>query len=144
MTMKISDGIRNWCASHDGTLIDSDDCDELRVFSNRIDDEMAELPRDMDGLPIHAGDTVYLEDGRKADVSCVHIAQHSTSIDFQTCGDGRIFFSIEPKHFAHERPDSWERIADDIEESAGLFISENTLDGWAYRIRRLAEKEDKR
>lgn len=72
-------------------------------------------------------------------------AQHSTSIDFETCCDGRIFFSIEPKHFSHAYHDSWERIAADIEESKGtVLISENTLDGWAYRIRRLAEKEDAR
>lgn len=142
---KISNGIRNWCAAHEGTIIDSDDCDELRAFANRIDDEMAELPRDMDGLPIHAGDTVYLEDGRKADVSCVHIAQHSTSIDFETCGDGRIFFSIEPKHFSHERPDSWESIADDIEESKGtVFIDSSIICGWADRIRRLAKKKGQR
>lgn len=143
--MKISDEIRKWCACNEDTFVENDDFNELRALANRIDDEMAELPRDMDGLPIHAGDTVYLEDGRKADVSCVHIAQHSTSIDFQTCGDGRIFFSIEPKHFSHAYPDSWERIADDIEESKGtVFISETTLDGWAYRIRRMAEKEDER
>lgn len=145
---KISDEIREWCdirASNEVAFIDKYDCDKLRALADRIDNEMVELPRDMDGLPIHAGDTVYLEDGRKADVSCVHIARNSTSIDFETCDDGRIFFSIESKHFAHERPDSWERIADDIEESKGtVLISENTLDGWAYRIRRLAEKEDKR
>lgn len=145
MATKISDEIRNWCASNEGNSIDADDCDGLRAFANRIDDEMAELPRDMDGLPIHAGDTVYLEDGRKADVSCVHIARHGTSIDFETCGDGRIFFEIEPEHLAHTQPDSLERIADDIEKSKGtVSIDSVTLNDWASRIRKLAEREDER
>lgn len=143
MAMKISDELREF--------IDEEDLypryiAELRRIANRIDSEMAELPRDMDGLPIHAGDTVYLEDGRKADVSCVHIAQHSTSIDFETCGDGRIFFAIEPKHFAHERPDSWERIAYDIETVVPIDDEgdERFRHDIADRIRKLAAKEDKR
>ena len=41
--MKISNCIRNWCASYEGTLIDS---------------EMVELPKDADGVPIHVGDTL--------------------------------------------------------------------------------------
>lgn len=147
MAKRISDELRDWCDSAD---VDGDACGELRDLVDRIDNEMVELPRDMDGLPIHAGDTVYLEDGRKADVSCVHIAQHSTSIDFQTCGDGRIFFSIEPKHFAHERPDSWERIAKDLEDwsddNRTNWISDvfDRSAEFAHRIRKLAEKEGER
>lgn len=33
---KISDGIRNLCAFNKGTLIDNDDCDELRTLADRI------------------------------------------------------------------------------------------------------------
>lgn len=54
--MKISDGIRNRCALDEGTPIDSDGCDGLYTPADRMDNETAGLPRDMDGLPVHVGD----------------------------------------------------------------------------------------
>lgn len=53
----------------------------------------------------------------------------------------------------HERPDSWERIADELEAAKGWrdqngeyncivsSVSTKTLGDWADRIRRLAKKE---
>jgi len=54
---KISDEIRDWC-DYCGGIIDSDDKAELRALVDRIDAEMVELPRDADGAPIRAGDTL--------------------------------------------------------------------------------------
>ena len=66
MAKKISNEIRRWCASHEGTLISIDDSDELRALIDRIDAEMVELPKDADGVLIHVGDKVYLDDGHMA------------------------------------------------------------------------------
>ena len=147
--MRISDQIRNWCDLCDGELIDKEYCSELYALADCIDSEMVELPRDRDGVPIHVGDTVYLDDGRKADVSRINIARDHTSIDFQTYGDGRIFFAIEPRNFTHTYPDSWERIADELED----WSEDNRVNGdsevfdrasiFADRIRKLAEREGK-
>lgn len=43
----------------------SDDIhDEMRMLADRIDREMIELPKDMDGMPIHEGDKMHLDDGK--------------------------------------------------------------------------------
>ena len=57
--MKISDEIRQWCDICCDDYIDKDCCDELCKLADRIDDEMVELPRDADWVPIHVGDTVW-------------------------------------------------------------------------------------
>ncbi len=101
MTMKISDEIRKWC---DGADVDGNACGELRDLADRIDSEMVELPKDADGVPIHVGDTVYLDDGRMA---CV------TEIDFKRiceaiyCFDGSKYEAHHPSLTTHERPDSF-------------------------------------
>jgi len=111
---KISDEIRQWgIDTYSGDEIRA--IKELRALADRIDRELVELPRDADGAPIHVGDTVYLDDGRKYHVSRVNIARDHTSIDVNPCGTGRLFFSIEPTRFTHIAPDSLERIADELE-----------------------------
>ena len=122
---------------------------ELLALAERIDSELVELPRDADGVPIHVGDTVYLNEGREAKVFRVNIASDNSSIDFTTCCDGRIYNAIGPTYFTHTRPDSLERIADELEElsesnrvngSGEVFYRAGDL---AARIRRLADKEGK-
>lgn len=61
--MKISDELREF--------IDEEDLYPRYIaapwrIANRIDSEMVELPKTADGVPIHVGDTVYLDDVRKA------------------------------------------------------------------------------
>lgn len=117
------------------------DLRELDSIADRIDAEMVELPRDRDGVPIHVDDTVYLEGGRKATVTRIELIQGEHGIDFSVCGN---FFALGPEDFTHVPQDSFERIADDIEESKGtVFIESSTLGEWADRIRKLAAKEDK-
>lgn len=136
---RISDDIRNDFVRGDG--VDVVSYRKLLSIADRIDSEMVELPKDADGVPIHVGDTVYLEDGCTAKVTRIGIGIYEDGIYSLVFGYN---FSVRPKHVSHTKPDSLESIADDIEKSAGLFIGEKTLDGWAYRIRKLAEKEDKR
>lgn len=144
---KISDEIRKWCGICRDSCIDEDDCDKLRALADRIDSEMVELPKDRDGVPIHVGDTVYMSNGRKVYVSGINIARDHTSINSGPRGNGPIFFSIEPTNFTHTRPDSWERIANELEElsvdSSDNYCVSTHCSKLADRIRKLAAKEDK-
>jgi hypothetical protein len=133
-----SDELRNWCGRPASYK-------ELLALADRIDAETVELPRDRDGVPIHVGDTVYLDDGRKAEVRRIQISERENSIGFTVCGD---FFALWPEDFTHTAPDSWERIADELDEQAGSITKdgctwqEDAIHDFADRIRRLAERED--
>lgn len=125
-------------------ITSTDDYDELRYLADRIDAEMMELPRDRDGSPIHVGDTVYLDDGRKAKVTRIQLSEREHSIGFTVCGD---FFALWPEDLTHTNPDSWERIANELEEwsednrvngSGEVFYRARQL---SDRIRRLAKRE---
>ena len=119
----------------------------LMTIADRIDSEMVELPKDRDGEPIHVGDTVYLDDGRTAKVTRIGIGMDEDSIYTILYGDD---FSLTPGYVTHERPDSWERIADELEE----WSEDNRVNGddevfdragiFADRIRKLAKREDER
>lgn len=149
---KVSDEIRNWCELCGG-IIDSYDRDKLCALIERVDAELVELPKDADGVPIHLGDTVYAHgfpDG-KGGATC-----KVSSIELNEGDESRIKLDVggvvtyrTPSSLTHDLPDSFERIADDLE---GLsvdsmisdinLVSARALD-LAKRIRRLAEnKED--
>lgn len=144
---KISDEIRKWCAD-----LDSDDvlCTTatLYILADRIDAEMVELPRDRDGVPIHVDDTVYLDDMRSAKVIRIDIEPANPSIVCSTCDRKNGGYPqnnwYPPSDLTHENPDSFERIADELEAWC------NSVDGdacekprdLADRIRKLAAKED--
>lgn len=134
--MTISDEIRVWCDEAD---VDGNACWVLRDLADRIDREMVELPKDADGNPIHVGDTVYLESGSKADVKSIEFSHGEHSIVFTVRGKG---FLPSPQYLSHERPDSLERIAEELDvmvESAD-FADDAQLADLADRIRKLAEE----
>lgn len=140
---KISDQIRNWCDLCDGDLIDKEYCSELYALAGCIDAEMVELPRDRDGVPIHVGDTVYLDDGQKAEVISIVLAKCASVINCWTYGKSLAYMS---SGISHTRPDSWERIARDIEEPAFSDCEDTRRERReiAERIRKLAEREGER
>lgn len=113
---------------------------ELRDLADRIDAEMVELPKDADGAPIHVGDTVYgCRSGMKMTISELRMKTNGWSI---STSSGYLTDAAVTRN----RPDSWERIAYDIEtvvpiddESDERFRRE-----LADRIRKLAAKEDQR
>lgn len=143
--MKVSDELRQWCDICSGDFIGNDDCDELRELADRIDSEMVELPKDKDGVHIHVGDMVYLDDGRKAEVTRIGIGINDDGIFTLVYGDD---FSLTPWYVTHERPDSLERIAAELEE----WSEDNRVNGngevfdrardFSERVRKLAKKED--
>ena len=137
--MRISDELREWADVHCG-----EECEEyLGLLAYRIDREMVELPKDKGGNPIHVGDTVYLESGSKADVKSIEFSQGEHSIVFTARGKG--FF---PSHLSNERPDSLERIADELDEwrvAASCdcrikAVDEDIVHAIAERIRKMAKE----
>lgn len=130
------------------------DSHSLRRLACRIDNTMAELPRGKDGKPIHVGDTVYSKNGRAWHVRGITIGDMSKGDgrNILVTGDSGQWRDILPECLTHERPDSWERIADELERYAHDSCGEDEIDGatastlvdFARRIRRLAEREGKR
>lgn len=139
--MKISDAIRKWCGICRDSCIGEDDCDDLRALADRIDRETVELPKDVDGVPINVGDTVWgCNSGMKMTVKELR----TTGTDSWIITTSRGYIQ-QGSGVTHTRPDSLERIADEIEKLSmnPRGISWTTLKEWANRIRKLAEKEDK-
>ena len=136
--MKISDEIREWCNLPQAFSIP---CDELYELADRIDAEMVELPKDMDGVPIHIGDTAYLYNGFKAEVKSIEFNQGEQTVIFTVGFNG--FYP--PSAFTHTRPDSWERIADELDKWCdGADVNGDACGkprDLADRIRKLAKKE---
>jgi hypothetical protein len=138
---KISDKIREWCNdAYSGRKIRT--TKDLYALADRIDSEMVELPKDKDGRPIHVGDTVYLDDGRKAEVNRIAFTREKTSIDLLMCDKGSFLFSAAQMDITHTAPDSWERIAYDIETVVPIDDEddERFRRELAHRIRRLAKE----
>ena len=135
--MKISDEIRKWC---DRVDVDGDACEKPRDLADRIDAEMVELPKDADGEPIHVGDTVYgCRSGMKMIISELRMTANGWSIS-----TSRGY--LTDAEVTHTRPDSWERIAYDIETVVPIDDEgdERFRRELADRIRRLAAKEGQR
>lgn len=137
--MKISDEIRQWCDICCDDYIDKDCCDELRNIANRIDREIVELPRDADGVPIHVGDTVW---GCLSGMELIVNGMRLTDSWAVSTNHGLITRTSE---VTHERPESLERIADELDVIVGSadFSDDKKLADLANRIRKLAKEVDK-
>ena len=128
---------------------------ELYALAGCIDSEMVKLPRDRDGVPIHVGDTVYLEDGRKTEVVRIELTVEKVFVKetiiccFDFSNGVHKCVTRVPSKLTHERPDSFERITDELKRYANDSYSEDEIDGmtastlvdFADRIRKLAERE---
>lgn len=144
--MKVSDELREFA---DAEVLNAIQISDLKHIANRIDSEMVELPKDADGVTIHAGDTVWdVEDGMEFVVKSVTLyAVGVTKVD-AVC-DG-CHAHVSPDSFSHTRPDSFERIADELDEQAGSLTKdgytwqEDAIHDFADRIRKLAEKDGER
>ena len=146
---KISDEIREWVRR---ALADEHmDLRELDALADRVDRETVELPRDRDGVPIHVGETVYGEDGRAWHVRGVTIGEKSIAHPehvIRATSDAEQLRDLKPEWLTHERPDSWERIADELD----AWCDSSDVDGdacakprtLADRIRKLAKREGAR
>lgn len=139
--MKISDELREFVMSED---LGAYHIAELRRIADRIDAETVELPKDANGEPIHAGSELFEPDGTRWEVLRIEYCSDGVDIVPTT---GRAQLVLEPQDYrtmAHERQDSWERIADELDEMADAARSADDgcerLAGLAERIRRLANE----
>ena len=149
--MKISDELREWADVHCG-----EECGEyLGLLADRIDRETVELPKDRDGDVIHIGDVVYdSASGKRYIVKRLHLAEiWGVLWGVPTWGVSAYSGEyIDQAELTHTRPDSFERIADELEAAVkwcdqngdyGTGISSigsPTLHEWADRIRKLAKE----
>ena len=117
---------------------------ELEAIADHIDNELVELPRDRDGVPIHVGDVVYLDDGRKAEVTHIDLMWGTSCIACFASGKDHDCF---PSGISHTVPDSWERIADELDEMVDAAShADDTcekLSDIALRIRKLAKEGER-
>lgn len=143
--MKISDEIRNGFLRRDD--VGTEAYRKLLYIADRIDREMVELPRDMDGVPIRVGDV--LHDCEGDDDMRVDALRFNGQWEIRSD-----YGYTMPRWCVHKRPDSFGRIADDIEAAedwcdqngdygTGITsVSEETLRGWADRIRKIAKEDE--
>lgn len=105
---------------------------------------------DADGVPIKVGDTVYFVDGdaRPLAVERIDANGGEPAVDLVYAGERIHWHSANPEKLTHERLDSWERIASDMEDFAvdneingGHEVFDRAMD-FVDRIRKLAEKEE--
>lgn len=134
---KISDELRDYCKK---VLCYTPYYDKFWCFADLIDHEMVELPKDKDGRPIHIGDTVYgCRSGMKMTISELRMTANGWSIS-----TSRGY--LTDAEVTHTRPDSFERIADELDEMVDAADSADDrcemLANFADRIRKLAKRED--
>lgn len=111
---KISDEIRNFVErSYKDEYMDPK---ELLALADRIDAEMVKLPRDKDWKPIHCGDTVFLDDGREAEVKAIQFYDDGSATITCKMVDDFSFTRHTSSSLTHTRPDSLERLADELDE----------------------------
>lgn len=142
--MKLSDEIRKWADdAYSGRKIRT--TKDLYAIADLIDSEMLILPKTADDVSIHVGDTAYLEDWREVKV-IRFIFEHETPTIICSLDDNPDVVRL-PFELWHERPDSLERIVDDIE----AFGNEADINDTAVeflckiqeRIRDLAAKSER-
>lgn len=112
---------------------------ELRRIADRIDAEMVELPRDANDEPILPGDTVW------GCISGMQMAVHELELTDRWAISTDTGFIPKASAVTHVRPDSFEHIADELEE----WSEDNRVNGdsevfdrasiFADRIRKLAD-----
>lgn len=139
---KISDEIRKWCGiTASIEQLSTEEIKVLHELADRIDDEMIELPKDGDGEPIHVGYTVYnFESGKELYVKelCLNNEWYIWT-NYGLVDDTSVI--------THIRPDSLERIADELEDANflhrdGWGDATPQLREWADRIRKLAKEHE--
>ena len=140
---KISDEIRKWCEDDGEGAMRT--IKQLYTLADRVDREMVELPLDRDGVPIHVGDTVYLEDGRMAEAYSIKFKNCETNVLCRTPSGCYGYVYRLPNKLTHNCPDSFGRIADDMDNFADANYASGLLKqgikDFADRIRKLAKEQ---
>ena len=146
---KISDEIRNWREFEDGTecggFVTKASFNKLLALVDRIDGEMVELPQSADGKIWTGREVCFWTGATERDRHKLYSLVYFNGKWYveDDCGNR---YAVEPVW--HERPDSLERIADELDEMVDASDSADDrcekLSDLADRIRKLAEKEGER
>lgn len=93
-------------------------------------------------------DTVYGEDGMSYKVVSINFGRWPGGVMVNAVNGFSKWRDLIPGQLAHTNPDSWERIADELDEMVDAADSADDrcekLADLADRIRKLAKKEDER
>lgn len=142
--MSISNDIRKWynlC----GCIIDSGDKAELRDLVDRIDTETVELPKSADGKIWTGREVCFWTGAKEEDWHELNSLIYYENVKW--CIEDSNWQRYPAESVWYERPDSWESIADEIDEMVDASDSSDDryekLADLAKRIRKLAEKEKK-
>lgn len=142
---KISDEIRGFVRrSYEDEYMDPK---ELLALADRIDAEMVELPKDADGVPVHLNDTVYDSRGYECHVNSMTLYSNGDDATVRV-GDGVCSTAVTTYVLTHKRPDSLERIADELNdwrkgavEERRIRTSDNDdVNDFIDRIRKFAKE----
>lgn len=126
-------------------VADEWDVTPLYALADRIDAEMVELPKDADGKPMHLRDKIYDLNGYEHAVISLNL-YNDLGVPTWMVGIG-FGNEVSPRDLTHTRPDSLERIADELDEWRFEHMHDLVADGlndlrlFAERIRSLAERE---
>ena len=75
---------------------------------------------DADGVEIHVGDTVYEPNGQSGIVIAVHPS--TRCVDLRQ--DGCYAYAMDTQRLTHTRPDSWERLEEDIAKYPCIYAED--------------------
>lgn len=121
---------------------------ELNEIANLIDERMVEWPLGADKKPVRPGQTVYLSplgNTRDGFVRGISFDTDGPTVCVEREG---ALMAMMPEWLTHERHDSFERIADELDAWCDSVDVDGDACGepreLAARIRRLAEREDGR
>ncbi len=143
--MSISDELRKEARDLGGYIETLADAKELDALANRIDNEMVELPLSADGYIWTGREECFWTNAEQEgyhSFGCVALRNgkwHVEDIDGM---------DYEAESVWYERPDSFERIADELDEwkrkaaekIPGFGLEEDALHALADRIRKLAKE----
>ena len=110
--MSISDEIRDWCDTSKDSIIDFDEGNKLLDIADRINSEMIELPKSADGQIWTGREVCFWTSAEQEgyhNFSCVALRDDKWYVEDVYGMD------YEAESVWYERPDSLERIIDDIE-----------------------------
>ena len=90
---------------------------EIDTSSFTTPEQVMPLPRGKDGKAIRIGDVVYGEDGRKWLVRGIHYGETKRNDpvhQVHAVDEQRHWRGLKPEWLSHERPDSWEKLEEDM------------------------------
>lgn len=145
MMSGISDELREFAYLHFSGSENIGPCDALMGIADRIDAEMVELPKSADGKIWTGREVCFWTGATEGDR---HELNSLAYINGRWCVEDKHWQRYPAVSVWYERPDSFERIADELEawcEDNRVNGSGEVFDharGFSDRIRKLAERED--